>query len=107
MFTDQMRRRPPRIHRLADCVDKLRAFWTKFSDIVRRLELSREKLQLVKLRVRHTAEHLAACLEIEAERTRRLEFRNAWLEGRALRRAMRRRFAARSSSRSSSEQRTS
>ncbi|KZT05433.1 uncharacterized protein LAESUDRAFT_230795 [Laetiporus sulphureus 93-53] len=89
MFTDQMRRRPPRIHRLADYVDKLRAFWTKFSDIVRRLELSREKLQLLRLRVRYTAEHLAACFEMEAERTRRLEFRNAWLEGRALRRTMR------------------
>lgn len=37
MFASQIARRPPRIHKLADYLDKLAAYQAKFSDLARRI----------------------------------------------------------------------
>ncbi|KAH9834174.1 uncharacterized protein C8Q71DRAFT_859829 [Rhodofomes roseus] len=85
LFADELRARPPRIHRLAGHLDKLHAFRTKFADVARRLAVSHQKLHLVGLRSQFVKEHRAARAQAESERKRRGEFRTTWTESRARR----------------------
>ncbi|CCM03945.1 uncharacterized protein FIBRA_06098 [Fibroporia radiculosa] len=89
LFTDQICRNPPRIHRLAGHVDKMHAFLAKFSDLARRLAISHEKLRQLRVHTQLVAERHAALLQAEAERMRRGEFRAARQEGRVRRKMMR------------------
>ncbi|KAH9920966.1 uncharacterized protein B0H18DRAFT_1121691 [Fomitopsis serialis] len=85
LFADELRARPPRIHRLAGHIDKLHAFRAKFADVARRLAVSHQKLHLVGLRTQFLKEHRAARVQAESERRRRGDFRAMWTEGRARR----------------------
>ena len=88
-FADQLRARPPRIHRLVAHLNKLHAFRDKFADVARRLAVSHQKLHLVSLRGQFYKEHRVARAQADSERKRRSEFRVLWAEGRARRDALR------------------
>ncbi|KZT69671.1 hypothetical protein DAEQUDRAFT_737907 [Daedalea quercina L-15889] len=88
LFADQLRARPPRIHRLAGHLDKLHAFRDKFADVARRLAVSHQKLHLVGVRAEFFKEHRAARVQAESERKRRGDFRAIWTEGKARRHAL-------------------
>ncbi|EPT00442.1 hypothetical protein FOMPIDRAFT_1122838 [Fomitopsis schrenkii] len=85
LFADQLRARPPRIHRLVGDLDKLHAFRAKFADVAQRLAVSYQKLHLVTLRGQFYKEHRVARAQADSERKRRSEFRAVWAEGRARR----------------------
>ncbi|GBE80793.1 predicted protein [Sparassis crispa] len=89
LFANQIRQRPPRIHRLASHVDKLHAYHLKFTDLERRLTLSHEKFRLLALRSRYVQEHSSARALADMERAHRREFREAWQAGRVRRKEMR------------------
>ncbi|KAI0767190.1 hypothetical protein C8Q74DRAFT_937599 [Fomes fomentarius] len=89
LLSRQIEDHPPRIHKLAPLLDKLATYHAKFTDLVRRINLSYEKLRLLNLRATLSAVTSIARRNESEARARRREECSLFQEGRMRRRELR------------------